>query len=137
MGQFSWFTQDTHHRIVVDEKHEVIMTDNKGNQYVEHCYEGYGEFGGKDYYELLAEMNGLGSDRNAGIALAFEGSRIGANPNCLHPSISESGEYFDGCPPMYDPDQGFDLHECDDEEYCDEYYGNDYCDNDCDDGEWE
>lgn len=61
MGMFSWFTQDTHHRIVNGEEHKVIMTDNKGRKYVEHCYEGYGVFGGKDYYELLAEMNCLGS----------------------------------------------------------------------------
>ncbi len=107
MGQFSWFTQDTHHRIVVGEKYKVIMADDKGNQYIEHCYEGYGEFGGKDYYELLVEMNGLGSDRRAGISLAFEGSGIGANPKCLHPSLSESGRYFDGRPPQHDYDQGF------------------------------
>ena len=49
MGQFSWFTQDTHHRIVNGEQHRVIMTDNKGNQSIEDCYDGYGEFGGKDY----------------------------------------------------------------------------------------
>lgn len=63
MGMFSWFTQDTNHRIINGQRHKVIMTDDKGNQYIEDCYEGYGEFGGKDYYELLAEMNGLGSDR--------------------------------------------------------------------------
>ena len=53
MGQFSWFTQDTNHRIVNGENYKVVMTDDKGNKYVEQCYEGYGEFGGKDYYELL------------------------------------------------------------------------------------
>ena len=58
MGMFSWFTQDTHHRIVNNEPFRVVMTDNNGKQYVEECYEGYGVFGGKDYYELLAEMNG-------------------------------------------------------------------------------
>ena len=68
MGQFSWFTQDTNHRIVNGEEYKVIMTDNNGHKYVEYCYEGYGVFGGKDYYELLAEMNGLGSDRYAGIS---------------------------------------------------------------------
>lgn len=40
MGQFSWFTQDTNHRIVNGEEHKVIMTDNNGRKYVEHCYEG-------------------------------------------------------------------------------------------------
>jgi|TARA_R110000782_G_scaffold6510_4_gene22372 hypothetical protein len=33
------------------------MLDDKGNSWKEDNYEGYGEFGGKDYYELLAEMN--------------------------------------------------------------------------------
>lgn len=118
MGQFSWFTQDTHHRIVNGEKFNVVMTDNNGNKYHEHQYEGYGVFGGKDYYELLAEMNGLGSDREAGIELAFKGSPCGENPNCLHPSLSESGKYFDGNPPESDPDQGFLLDEFDDDEDC-------------------
>ena len=58
MGQFSWFTQDTHHRIVNGEKHIVYLVDDKGNKWKENCYEGYGVFGGKDFYELLAEMNG-------------------------------------------------------------------------------
>lgn len=72
MGLFSWFTQDTNHRIVNGENYKVVMTDDKGNKYVEQCYEGYGKFGGKDYYELLAEMNGLGSDRAKGIELALK-----------------------------------------------------------------
>ena len=123
MGQFSWFTQDTNHRILNDVEHKVIMTDNKGNKFIEHCYEGYGVFGGKDYYELLAEMNGLGSDRQAGIDLAFEGDPLGRNPNCLHPSITESGEYMDGIAPISDPDQGFYVYEeeWEDWEYLDDY----------------
>lgn len=121
MGQFSWFTQDTNHRIVNGEEYKVIMTDNNGHKYVEYCYEGYGVFGGKDYYELLAEMNGLGSDRYAGIQLAFEGSPTGENPNCLHPSITENGEYMGGIPQV-DPNQGFVVYEYDDvwEEYDDD-----------------
>tara|TARA_R100001594_G_scaffold141400_1_gene187359 strand:+ start:206 stop:463 length:258 start_codon:yes stop_codon:yes gene_type:complete len=50
------------------------MTDNKGNKWREDNYGGYGVFGGKDYYELLAEMNGLPGEgeelRLAGIELA-------------------------------------------------------------------
>ena len=117
MGQFSWFTQDTNHRIVNGKPFRVIMTDNKGNKYVEQCYEGYGVFGGKDYYALLAEMNGhtlevCGGDkwelRLKGIELAFaDGHTNGDNPNVLHPSLSESGEYFGGNPPESDPNQGF------------------------------
>ena len=58
MGMFSWYTQDKKHRIRVGVDFRVVMTDDKVNQFVENCYEGYGVFGGKDYYELLAEMNG-------------------------------------------------------------------------------
>ena len=59
MGQFSWFTQDTHHRIIDGEEHTVYLVDDKGNKWKENCYDGYGVFGGKDFYELLAEMNGF------------------------------------------------------------------------------
>lgn len=128
MGMFSWFTQDTHHRIVNCEPYRVIMTDNNGNQYVEDCYEGYGVFGGKDYYELLAEMNGYSQThckdgeelRDIGIRLAFENNPYGTNPNVIHPSLSESGEYFNGTPPESDPDQGFRM-EYDDEEDWDDW----------------
>ena len=116
MGQFSWYCQDTDRRIVNGEPMHVVMTDDKGNKYVEECYEGYGVFGGKDYYVLLAEMNGYKVDdfdgdneklRHKGIELAFDGNLHGLNPNVKHPSISESGEYFNGEPPAPDPDQGF------------------------------
>ena len=35
------------------------MTDDKGNEWIEDNYDGYGVFGGKDFYELMAEMNGF------------------------------------------------------------------------------
>ena len=134
MGMFSWFTQDTNHRIVNGEPYRVIMTDNNGNQYVEDCYEGYGVFGGKDYYELLAEMNGYsqihckkGEElRDIGIRLAFENNPYGTNPNVIHPSLSESGEYFNGIAPNSDPDQGFTIDE--DEEWDDWDDEEDECD---------
>ena len=107
MGMFSWYTQDKKHRIRVGVDFRVVMTDDKGNQFVENCYEGYGVFGGKDYYELLAEMNGLGSNRQAGIDLAFENSPEGNNPDCLHPSLTVSGKYMGGKAPESDPNQGW------------------------------
>ena len=62
MGFFSWITQDTDRSIPnihsQRETFPVTMTDNKGNRYHEKEYDGYGVFGGKDYYDLLAEMNG-------------------------------------------------------------------------------
>ena len=63
MGFFSWKTQDTNetiwNRYSDYPTMQVVMTDDKGNRYVEHDYEGYGVFGGKDFYELMAEMNGF------------------------------------------------------------------------------
>lgn len=84
MGFFSWKTQDTNRSIsnVYADKTviPVYMCDDNGNQWHEPRYEGYGVFGGKDFYELLAEMNSLGSDRFKGITLAFSGKSF-KSPN--------------------------------------------------------
>ena len=75
MGFFSWKTQDTDKSIANNSSDRKIFTvylrDDKGNTWKEDSYDGYGVFGGKDYYELFAEMNQLGSDRDAGLDLAF------------------------------------------------------------------
>ena len=81
-GQFSWYTQDTNQQIGSEEQNTitVYMYDNKGNVYKESNYEGYGVFGGKDYYDIMALMNGYtkqdikpGSDlRQLGIDIAFD-----------------------------------------------------------------
>lgn len=115
MGTFSWYTQDTNRRIRNNNPLTVYLCDDKGNRYKETCYEGYGVFGGKDYYELLAEMNGIVDDnkeslRQKGIDLAFHNSPEGYNPEVKHPSLTENGTYFHGVPPIYDPDQGFPVY---------------------------
>ena len=74
MGFFSWNTQDTNKSICNAYSGKktfiVYMMDNKGNVWKEKDYQGYGEFGGKDFYELLAEMNNL-KTREEGIKLSF------------------------------------------------------------------
>lgn len=112
MGQFSWFTNDSRHRIRIHEPFTVYLCDNKGNKYKETCYAGYGVFGGKDYFELLAEMNGISGEdkeeiRQKGIDLAFNNSPDGYNPDIIHPSLSENGRYYNGLPPISDPNQGW------------------------------
>ena len=86
MGFFSWKTQDTGKSIANQYSGKptftVFMLDDKGNSWVEDNYEGYGEFGGKDFYELLAEMNGLESNRSFGIDLAFSGKQY-KSPNLV------------------------------------------------------
>ena len=81
-GQFSWFTQDTGRQIGSERSNtiDVWMFDNQGNSWFEKGYEGYGKFGGMDYYELLARMNGYSEEdlegrqelRGIGIDLAFD-----------------------------------------------------------------
>lgn len=75
MGLFSWITQDTNRSIPCEgasrPTFKVTMTDNLGNKWTEENYQGYGVFGGKDFYELLAEMNGLRT-REEGIDLYFD-----------------------------------------------------------------
>jgi len=72
MGYFSWITQDTNRSIAncnsSRKPFSVTMTDDKGNKWEENHYEGYGIFGGKDYYQLVAEMNGF-ETRSEGISV--------------------------------------------------------------------
>ena len=90
MGFFSWKTQDTNKSIANNASKRstfsVTMTDNKGNKWHEHNYKGYGEFGGKDFYELLAEMNGKTS-RESGISIAF------SKTSHLQPNLTEDYEW--------------------------------------------
>ena len=91
-GQFSWFTQDTTQQIGSEDENTlpfVYMHDNKGNKWLEKRYEGYGEFGGKDYYELLDQMNGGKGDRGRGIDLAFNKGDIEAG-KILFPALTVS-----------------------------------------------
>jgi len=118
MGFFSWYAQDTGRSISnqysTQPTFPVTMMDNEGNEWLETNYEGYGEFGGKDFYELLAEMNGLGSDRQLGIDLAFSGKPY-ISPNLVeHPTkwLYTTSEP-DRCPDQgyfyYDEDEGYDY----------------------------
>jgi len=104
MGFFSWNTQDTDKSIANQYSNRktfrVQMMDNKGNVWTEDDYEGYGVFGGKDYYELLAEMNGFTSDktgdeytdeaRGFGIDIAFKDNGSGvATKGVYYPNLVE------------------------------------------------
>jgi len=89
MGFFSWLTQDTNRSISnyfsIKPVFPVFMTDNKGQVWKEYCYEGYGVFGGKDYYELMAEMNDLTS-REKAIDLFYNAVKTTLFPNLIeHP----------------------------------------------------
>ena len=126
-GQFSWFTQDTDQQIGSEPENTlpfVYMHDNKGNKWLEKNYEGYGVFGGKDYYELLAEMNGVVERdkvelqgeaytdymRSKGIEIAFNGNGSGDHTdNVLYPNLVEmaDGWRYDPMGPESCESQGF------------------------------
>jgi hypothetical protein len=138
MGFFSWKTQDTDKSISNQYSSRptfrVQMLDDKGNVWTEDHYDGYGVFDGKDYYELLAEMNGvIESDkvqlqseeytnymRMKGIDLAFKDSPNGDNPEVKFPNLVEMAEGwpFDPKGPESCADQGFfyDDEETDEED---------------------
>jgi len=115
MGQFSWITQDTNEAI--RERYgcsdtsltTAYMHDNKGNVWEEKEYDGYGVFGGKDYYQLLAEMNNMegltgdvDNDRLLGIDLAFS-DKPHITPNLTR---EREWEWID-VEPKHDPNQGW------------------------------
>ena len=126
MGCFSWFTQDkSRTRIVIGRvKNPIYMIGEVNGRRITHTesayYEGYGVFGGKDYYEFMAEMNGktlseFGNDRDklrqAGIDMAFDGSTMGESTKWKHPTLTlVEGDYHDGDAPECDPDQGFPIY---------------------------
>ncbi len=94
MGFFSWNTCDTGESIANNcstrPTFTVHMITPDGRVFTEEDYEGYGEFGGKDFYELLAEINGLESDREIGIDLAFKVNPGGDNtPGVIYPKLVE------------------------------------------------
>jgi len=115
MGFFSFMTQDTErsisNRYSARGTFKVVMSDDKGNHYVENNYDGYGVFGGKDYYELVDEMNGGNGNRKRGISIVYD------NQSFLSPSLTECGEYQDGLEPDNCPEQGYFYDEEEDEDY--------------------
>ena len=116
MGFFSWHTQDTDKSIAnhysEKEVFTVFMLDDKGNSWKEDKYEGYGVFGEKDFYNLLAEMNGIGTERSAGIELAFSGKPF-ISPNLVE--NPKNWEYIKDEPECCE-DQGFFYDEQTEEE---------------------
>lgn len=124
MGLFSWITQDTNeairesYRCSDEYLTTAYMHDNKGNVWEEKKYEGYGVFGGKDFYELLAEMNGIEAPktlngeqythymRNKGIDIAFKFNADGYNG--IQPNLTRHKNWeWKNEAPKSDPNQGW------------------------------
>jgi hypothetical protein len=97
MGFFSWNTCDTGESIANNcstrPTFTVHMITPDGRVFTENDYEGYGEFGGKDFYDLLCDLNGLPEDRSAGIDLVFKNNPSGDNtPGVIYPKFVEDLE---------------------------------------------
>ena len=115
MGQFSWITQDTDEAIREcygcddEDLTTAYLHDDKGNVWEETKYEGYGVFGGKDFYQLIAEMNNLegltgdvNNDRSLGIELAF------SKKPYLSPNLTRNKDWkWVNKEPESDPNQGW------------------------------
>ena len=120
-GQFSWFTQDTDQQIGSEPENTitVFMHDDKGNVWAEKNYEGYGEFGGMDYYELLDKMNGGRGDRGRGIDLAFGSEKVASK--VLFPALTTSPKWPSSHDftqeAEHDPNQSWYAGEDDDDDY--------------------
>ncbi|MFQ3188922.1 MAG: hypothetical protein ACI936_000042 [Paraglaciecola sp.] len=78
MGLFSWKTADTKASIIHEHSQNfigqpvyLVQPKTIGENIMEDRYSGYGEFGGVDAYEWLAEHNIGDKDRDSGISLAF------------------------------------------------------------------
>ena len=87
MGIFSWITKEGRSICNVFSSRKqftVYMHTPKGKCYEESKYGGYGIFGGKDYYELLAELNGK-KTRDEGIDMFFKESL-----DIVYPILSEN-----------------------------------------------
>jgi len=69
MGQFSWLDcKDRNRQILDDVKKTSYLLVSKiygGGHIVEKCYDGYGNFGGKDVYDLVADWNRFACDKIA------------------------------------------------------------------------
>lgn len=61
MGQFSWLDCQDNKTPILDDVREdcfvLIPKEFGGGHIVEHCYDGYGTFGGHDIYDLVAIWN--------------------------------------------------------------------------------
>jgi hypothetical protein len=110
MGFFSWKTNDTlasiWNKYSCREIKKVYLKDNEGRVWEEGSYEGYGKFGGKDYFELFAEMNKKKYDDMRVIIEIYYNSLN--NKDVLYPNLVEN-KNFEWCNerPEDCPHQGF------------------------------
>ena len=105
MGLFSFISTDTNKSIKIRKinkkfkfrtKKLITMIDHQGNKFLEYEYQGYGVFGGKDIFQLLAEMNNVENltgnpefDREKGIDLFYSNKE-----DILYPNLIEDEQNY-------------------------------------------
>jgi len=114
MGLFSWIAQNSDRSIIISyfatrrrPCRTVYMWDNLGRRWVEPAYEGYGIFGGKDYYVLLAEMNREYEEDVDDEVKRVDGINMEGNSETLHPNLTDCPQWTwrNECPSSC-PNQG-------------------------------
>lgn len=139
MGCFSWKCSDSGRSICASgnlgnfSTFPVVMIAPDGRRWVEKDYDGYGRFGGKDIYELVAELNGVPSGssldekRSYGIDCCFRDNPSGefelaAKLGVVLPKLFEnlSAEYDSAGFPRNCEAQGY-FYDNDYDDECEEY----------------
>lgn len=128
MGQFSWLDCKTGEQILDDVEREVyvlVPQEFGGGHIVEHCYDGYGRFGGRDMYALVANWNApekcIGddeADRHIGIDIACYNEQNAALRYPIKITHDPDAVYEDCVYSHNDPNQGWRMD--DDDEWDDE-----------------
>lgn len=114
MGFFSFLTADTQESIpnrYTKRCRDVYLLLPEGNLR-EGAYDGYGRFCGFDVYALLAERNGLGHDRDAGVKLFYSDAYEYADFQ-LKFSFDPNANYFELDASTDCPNQGYFYGEID------------------------
>lgn len=121
MGCFSWVAQNSDRSIIINEygtrrfpSQTAYLWDNKGRRWMQPQYEGYGVFGEKDYFVLLAEMNKEYPantpdevKREDGIKLEYETK----NQHILYPNLTDCKKWtWRNQQPKSCNNQGFSNH---------------------------
>lgn len=97
MGFHSFKTHDTNRSIPNKHSSRKCLTVHmvnpiNGRVYIDTNYSGYGVFGGKDYYILLAQMNGLEPEIDGPHTMRDLGLRLFFNPkvDTIYPVLLEN-----------------------------------------------
>jgi hypothetical protein len=91
MGFISFKTCDTNRSIANSyssrKTFKVHLITPDGRVFTEKDYQGYCQFGGKNYYDLLAELNGV--DSHGCICINDYESKLRDIPNIVYPKLVE------------------------------------------------